>query len=406
MKISSTALAITLVQVVNAFIVPGLAQLHYIRELSETFDNTNCPTNIPLSCDNNTVVRDTCCFEYPGGILLQTQFWDYSPSVGPTDSFTAHGLWPDNCSKDGSYQQFCNSRLNVGNVETVLESFGADDLLAQMKKYWKNINGNDASLWKHEFNKHGTCINTIEPSCYGDDFKTNQNVYDYFRIVMNLYSKLPTYQWLSDAGIVPSNSQTYTKSEISKALADKFGSEVYIACDRNNALNEVWYFHQLKGSLLGEQFQHIDSFSESKCPDSGIKFVPKGDSSTPTTSTSSSQPTDGNKRGYVKLTDQSGCLIRSGQWYVSGTCATYTLEEAEFGGYNLRSGDGYCALNDDGSLECSKSNEAYQFGYDESTNFISVNGNDEWHADKVPSNFEKVSVAPGSGDVEFKLKFT
>jgi hypothetical protein len=33
------------------------------------------------------------CFNYPGGQLLQTQFWDTAPATGPVDSWTVHGLW-------------------------------------------------------------------------------------------------------------------------------------------------------------------------------------------------------------------------------------------------------------------------------------------------------------------------
>ena len=49
-------------------------------------------SNAELSCHNTTVV-DTCCLNYPGGRMLQTQFWDTSPPVGPLDSWTVHGLW-------------------------------------------------------------------------------------------------------------------------------------------------------------------------------------------------------------------------------------------------------------------------------------------------------------------------
>lgn len=35
-----------------------------------------------LSCQNTTVVSDLCCFNAPGGQMLQTQFWDTSPSTG------------------------------------------------------------------------------------------------------------------------------------------------------------------------------------------------------------------------------------------------------------------------------------------------------------------------------------
>jgi len=51
-----------------------------------------CP-NPQLSCHNTTAVQDTCCFNAPGGQLLQTQFWDTSPATGPADHWTVHGLW-------------------------------------------------------------------------------------------------------------------------------------------------------------------------------------------------------------------------------------------------------------------------------------------------------------------------
>jgi hypothetical protein len=39
-------------------------------------------SNPQLSCQNTTVVSNLCCFNAPGGQLLQTQFWDTSPSTG------------------------------------------------------------------------------------------------------------------------------------------------------------------------------------------------------------------------------------------------------------------------------------------------------------------------------------
>ena len=52
----------------------------------------SCP--LPqLSCHNTTVVENLCCFNAPGGQILQTQFWDTNPPTGPSDSWTLHGLW-------------------------------------------------------------------------------------------------------------------------------------------------------------------------------------------------------------------------------------------------------------------------------------------------------------------------
>jgi len=52
----------------------------------------SCPSDGPLSCHSSST-EASCCFINPGGQLLQTQFWDSSPAVGPIDSWTLHGLW-------------------------------------------------------------------------------------------------------------------------------------------------------------------------------------------------------------------------------------------------------------------------------------------------------------------------
>ena len=56
-------------------------------------------SNPQLSCQNTTAVSDLCCFNAPGGQLLQTQFWDYNPPTGPSDSWTVHGLWYVDCGE-------------------------------------------------------------------------------------------------------------------------------------------------------------------------------------------------------------------------------------------------------------------------------------------------------------------
>jgi hypothetical protein len=33
-----------------------------------------------------------------------------------------------------------------------------------MDEYWVDMNGDNEDFWSHEWNKHGTCINTIEPT--------------------------------------------------------------------------------------------------------------------------------------------------------------------------------------------------------------------------------------------------
>ena len=72
----------------------GSAQVALLPSFQTVHAGTppSCP-NPQLSCQNTTVVQDTCCFNAPGGQLLQTQFWDTNPPTGPVDSWTLHGLW-------------------------------------------------------------------------------------------------------------------------------------------------------------------------------------------------------------------------------------------------------------------------------------------------------------------------
>lgn len=62
-----------------------------------------------------------------------------------------------------------------------------------MDIYYKDYQGNDESFWEHEWGKHGTCISTLEPSCY-TNYQPQEEVADYFQQIVNLFQQLPTYQ--------------------------------------------------------------------------------------------------------------------------------------------------------------------------------------------------------------------
>lgn len=55
----------------------------------------SCPIDGPTSCHNGTgPVEDACCFVYPSGRLLLTQFWDDTVHAGGAEEdWTVHGLW-------------------------------------------------------------------------------------------------------------------------------------------------------------------------------------------------------------------------------------------------------------------------------------------------------------------------
>ncbi|CAJ0554604.1 Ff.00g131170.m01.CDS01 [Fusarium sp. VM40] len=231
----------------------------------------SCPNDLPLSCHNTTSVSDTCCF-IPAGQLLQTQFWDSDPAGGPSDSWTIHGLWPDYC--DGTYPQFCDSSREYTNIKSIVSKFLGNSTLSYMDKYWVSEDGNDESLWEHEWDKHGTCISTLEPSCY-TNYQTGAEAADYVKRTISLFKTLPTYKWLAEAGIEPSDSKTYTATEIQDALASQHGARVTIGC-KSKTLNEVWYHFNVQGSLQEGQFVASEpDGGKSSCPDSGIKYAPK-----------------------------------------------------------------------------------------------------------------------------------
>ncbi|KAH7412763.1 ribonuclease T2-like protein [Cadophora sp. MPI-SDFR-AT-0126] len=258
-----------------------------------TFDHT-CPVDSPVSCHNSTSFPDSCCFIYPGGQLLQTQFWDTTPSVGPGDSWTLHGLWPDLC--DGSYPTFCTAAPMYHNITAILSSSNASlppssppstpatttttssTLLDFMQTYWLPNRGTADSFWEHEWNKHGTCINTLSPTCYpSSSYTSGHEAVDFFTRAVSLFRTLDTYSALASAGIVPSTRTTYRREQIENALRKVTGREVLIRC-RGNRLNEVWYSFNVRGSLQEGEFvpsEPVGKVGRGGCPPVGVRYLPK-----------------------------------------------------------------------------------------------------------------------------------
>ncbi|GJN80464.1 ribonuclease T2-like [Purpureocillium lilacinum] len=256
-----------------ASLLRTLAPLVALLPATALAGSKSCPGNLPLSCHNNTAVEDTCCF-IPAGQLLQTQFWDTQPATGPADSWTIHGLWPDNC--DGSYPKQCDSSRAYTNISDILTANGAGATLDYMQKFWKDYKGDDETFWEHEWGKHGTCISTLAPSCY-DGYKPTEEAAAYFSRTVELFKSLPTYQWLADAGITPSGSKTYALDKIQSVLQAKHGAKVTLGC-KGKVLNEVWYHYNVQGSLQSGKFVAAEpDGAKGKCP-SKVQYKVKSNS--------------------------------------------------------------------------------------------------------------------------------
>jgi ribonuclease T2 len=402
--ISTTALSV----LGSAQVILGL-ESPVRREQSLAASSAVCHRT-QISCRNTTEVENLCCFLSPGGLVLQTQFWDFDPATGPDDSWTVHGLWPDNC--DGTYQQFCDPKREYTNITEILQANGDTDLLNYMQTYWASNTGTAESFWEHEWGKHGTCMSTFDANCY-TDYQPGDEVPDYFQRTVDLFKQLPSYEWLSQAGIVPSTSKTYTNAQIQKALKKHHkGHEVYLGCTDNDELDEIWYYFNVRGSVQTGKFIPVDQSGSTSCPDTGIKYIPKGSGSTPTSTTTTTGPsptstTPFSGKGYLNAItsgSKKGCIISGGTWYTTGTCATYTATSSG-DGFTLTSSKGKCAVQND-VFSCASSIETAtvftadgsDLEYDDSTTF---------YADAVPSGSTqgKVYTSADGHDVSLTIQW-
>ncbi|KAH8765832.1 ribonuclease-like protein T2, partial [Hyaloscypha finlandica] len=372
-------------------------------------------SNPQTSCKNTTAVSDLCCFNAPGGQLVQTQFWDTSPSTGPSNSWTIHGLWPDHC--DGTYDSNCDASRAYTNITAILQSYGKTDLLSYMNTYWVDINGDDESFWEHEWAKHGTCISTLKPSCY-TGYTPQEEIPDFFQKTVDLFKTLDSYTALANAGIVPSSSATYTSAQIKAALKSAYGFDVTIQC-ASGALDEIWYSYDVQGSVQTGLFVKAAPVGQSSsCSSTGIKYLPKSGTpvsistvkTTMTTSTTSasSSSTGGSGifsgSGYLNAFtsgSQTGCLISAGTWYTSGTCATYTAT-ASGSGFTLKSSKGSCGISSS-TFTCGSGVTATVFTA--SGGYLSYGGSTTFYAAAVPSGSTQQTIYTTSQSVSVTFQW-
>ncbi|KAF2089353.1 hypothetical protein K490DRAFT_37447 [Saccharata proteae CBS 121410] len=238
-------------------------------------------TNV-LSCSAAALNTSDCCVESPGGLLLQTQLYNWNPGLGPDDSWTIHGLWGDFCN--GSYTSSCDNARNYTNIAGILKEYQQYSLLEYMREYWLNdpvvttTNGTAEDLWEHEWAKHGTCMTTLEPTCYMH-YTPYLELVQFLQEVVYLYKTLPTHEYLASCGIVPTNSTTYALADVEQCFMKATGGYLpHIGCT-GNYLSEVWYYHHLAGKVKGGEYVPTNTTYASNCPSQGIMYPPKLSSS-------------------------------------------------------------------------------------------------------------------------------
>ncbi|KAG8972312.1 ribonuclease T2-like [Tulasnella sp. 425] len=270
-----------------------------------------------------------------------------------------------------------------------------------MNQYWVDINGDNESFWEHEWDKHGTCMTTIRPTCLPSGSTTGTDAAYYFQRAVDTFQSLPTYQYLSAAGITPSSSNTYTYTTLANAIKASTGYTPSLDCT-SSTLNQISYYFNLKGSLIDGTLVPIDAPSSGSCPSSGIKYPPKSGGSTGTTTTTSSSPTGtaAPSKSTITATTSSGssvgCLLSAGTWSTQ-TCATLTATTSG-SGFTLTSSKGKCAISSSG-LTCSSSvTTASVFTVTSSGGslLLTYSGSTAFTADSVPSGTTQVTLYAGS----------
>ncbi|THC99916.1 hypothetical protein EYZ11_000614 [Aspergillus tanneri] len=278
-----------------------------------------------------------------------------------------------------------------------------------MRRFWKDNQGDDSHLWEHEWNKHGTCISTLETHCY-DEYYPQQEVVEYFDKTVEVFHSLPTYKTLADAGIVPSYSKTYTRREIEDALSNAHGAYVSLRC-RHSSLNEVWYYFNIAGSLqTGTFVPSAPDGAKTNCPFRGIRYQPKSPrKGTPTKGpsepTTTGAPFSG--RGHLVIStlgQRRGCIISHGEWFTSGTCATFRIKKTSDTSFTLQSSKGACSFEQDGFSCGPQISAATEFSAE--GNKLSYGGNTTFFADKAPKGRVKSTVFASQDDHPIELEIT
>ncbi|KAG6862149.1 hypothetical protein C0995_004231 [Termitomyces sp. Mi166 len=280
--------------------VVGVSKTHRSSIPSTIPSLVSCSTQAAVfSCENTSPIQNTCCSPTPGGLVLLTQFWSTYTGLEkhgqllPKESWTIHGLWPDNC--DGiikandayrSFEQYCDlsrqydpapSPATFPNgtvippwkgpgVDTFIKDFGREDLLIYMNKYWINQGASNTAIWAHEFSKHATCTSTFDIKCYGSNYKKNQEVINFFDATIRAFHLYPSYDILAASDIVPSNKTSYTLKQIATAITTQVGATPYIGCSHNGTvLSELWYYNHVLGTEQYGTYKPLDSTSPSTC---------------------------------------------------------------------------------------------------------------------------------------------
>ncbi|KAL5981182.1 hypothetical protein ACLOJK_029103 [Asimina triloba] len=119
--------------------------------------------------------------------------------------------------------------------------------------------GSGLSFWEHEWEKHGTCSESV----------LGQRAY--FRTALNLKNQVNLLQILKDAGIEP-DDRFYSLSRISNAISEATGHVPGIECNVDAEGNRQLFQIYMCVDTSGTRFIECPILPRSKCSSRQIQF--------------------------------------------------------------------------------------------------------------------------------------
>ncbi|KAJ3098246.1 hypothetical protein HDU97_004168 [Phlyctochytrium planicorne] len=206
----------------------------------------SCPIG-GASCAKSNDGGGSCCVPNNGNLVLALQ-WLPGYCVGVTDAcghdildrlpkeqWTIHGLWPNTCRN----QQVSNCDKRREHLD-VLDRTKDLSIYEELIRYWY------------------LCLP-----------KSITDIQRFFEVVLELRNRFNVFEALQDSGIVPSDTKTYTQTEIKGAITKKYGTmTVAIRC-------KGAYLSEMRLALIGANpgFAKTSTYGlPSSCPRKGIKY--------------------------------------------------------------------------------------------------------------------------------------
>ncbi|CAJ0578598.1 unnamed protein product, partial [Mesorhabditis spiculigera] len=170
-----------------------------------------------------------------------------------TPSWTVHGLWPNYAN--GSYPQFCTrQKFDIDLVSPIFE---------ELKKDWPNLypNRQVSSLWKHEYEKHGTCASS-DPIL--------ESELKYFQSTLKLHERFDVAGALSGEGVKPAETKQELLGDVRLCLdlnlelidcpkhAKAVSASPHLP-DFRPCTNSIIYLPNTPKAMLEQQDQYVEA---------------------------------------------------------------------------------------------------------------------------------------------------